>query len=66
MRLKSAWEGVDPSTIEKCFVKCGFIETAVEMTGDEVALTTHMDTLMADSGVTCKIMQTVTMRLRHV
>ena len=51
MWLISAWDAVHPSTIEKCFVKCGFVETAVEMTGDEVALTSHMDTLMVDSGV---------------
>ena len=49
--LKNAWGAVDPSTIEKCFVKCGFVDTALEMTNDEVALTSVMDTFVADSGV---------------
>ena len=27
MQLKNAWDGVTPTPIEKCFAKCGFLET---------------------------------------
>ena len=42
--LEGACNALNPSTIEKCFVKCGFVDTVVDtMEGEEGdCLTSHM------------------------
>ena len=52
--LKNAWDALDPATIERCFAKCGFIDTAVDIMIVEEAnsLTSHMSSFVIDSGTT--------------
>ena len=32
--LKNAWDAVDPTTIEKCFAKCVFVDILVDAVGE--------------------------------
>lgn len=60
MWLKIAWDVVDQSTIKKCFVKCGFIDTAVETVNDLVAPISGMEKLWGQwcsMGRLCKLQQ---------
>ena len=51
--LKNAWDAVDPTTIEKCFAKCGFVDILVDTAGEaEAKLSSQLGTLLTSAGMT--------------
>ena len=57
MFLRRAWDAVQPSTITRCFDKCGFVESSVreeenETAGEEVNLEMDLQFLVHSAGTT--------------
>ena len=52
MWLKNAWDAVAPSIVERCFVKCGFVDTAIDTTTDKVPISSDMDSFVTHGGIT--------------
>ena len=57
MFLRRAWDAVQPSTITRCFEKCGFVELSVreeenETAGEEVNLEMDLQFLVHSAGTT--------------
>ena len=52
--MKRSWDAVDPTTIQKCFSKCGFWGTTMEEAekDEELALESELEELVHSTGTT--------------
>ena len=55
MWLKNAWDNVKPTTIQKCFAKCGFTEAVFTDPEDDTAIDSSLSAFVEASGASWEV-----------